>query len=106
MSVLGVGRRGRPRFGGEIEAAQRDVLRRRDDGPAAGGAEDVVGRHHEQAGFHLGLDRERHMDGHLVAVEVGVVGGADQRMDADGLAFDELGLEGLDRQPVQGRERG
>ncbi len=43
------------------------------------------------------------MDGHLVAVEVGVVGGADQRVNADGLALDELRLEGLDRETVQGR---
>ena len=43
------------------------------------------------------------MHGHLVAVEVGVVGGADERMDADGLALDEDGLERLDREAVQRR---
>ena len=43
------------------------------------------------------------MDGHLVAVEVGVEGGADQRVDLDGLALDQHGLEGLDAQAVQGR---
>ena len=42
------------------------------------------------------------MHGHLVAVEVGVVGGADQRMDADGLALDQDRLEGLDGEPVEG----
>jgi hypothetical protein len=40
--------------------------------------------------------------GHLVAVEVGVVGGADERVDADGLALDEHRLEGLDGEAVEG----
>ena len=43
------------------------------------------------------------MNGHLVAVEVGVEGGADQRMDLDGLAFDEHRLEGLDAETVKRR---
>ena len=43
------------------------------------------------------------MDGHLVAVEVGVEGGADQRVDLDRLALDQHGLEGLDAEAVQGR---
>ena len=41
------------------------------------------------------------MHGHLVAVEVGVEGGADQRVDADGFAFDQHGLKRLDAQAVQ-----
>ena len=41
------------------------------------------------------------MHGHLVAVEVGVEGAAHQRVQLDGLALDELGLEGLDAQAVQ-----
>ena len=41
------------------------------------------------------------MHGHLVAVEVGVEGGADQRVDLDGLALDQHGLEGLDAEAVQ-----
>ena len=43
------------------------------------------------------------MDRHLVTVEVRVVSGADERMDADGFAFDEDRLEGLDRQTVKRR---
>ena len=42
------------------------------------------------------------MHGHLVAVEVGVEGGADHGVEADGLAFDEHGLEGLDGEAVEG----
>ena len=65
--------------------------------------QDVVGRHHQHARFQLGFQRQRHVDGHLVAVEVGVERGADQRMQLDGLAFDEHRLERLDAQTVQRR---
>ncbi len=41
------------------------------------------------------------MHGHLVAVEVGIEWCACQRVQLDGLALDELGLEGLDTQAVQ-----
>ncbi len=41
------------------------------------------------------------MHGHLIAIEVSVEGGADQRMDLDGLTLNENGLEGLNAQPVQ-----
>ena len=43
------------------------------------------------------------MDGHLVAVEVGVERGADQRVDLQGLALDEHRLERLDAEAVQRR---
>ena len=43
------------------------------------------------------------MDGHLVAVEVGVEGGADQRMQLDRLAFDKNRLEGLNPETMQRR---
>src|SRR5690606_5840863 len=42
-------------------------------------------------------------DRHLVAVEVGVEGGAHQRVDLDGLALDQHRLERLDAQAVQRR---
>ena len=40
---------------------------------------------------------------HLVAVKVGVVCGADQRVNANCFAFNEQRLECLDGEPVQGR---
>ena len=43
------------------------------------------------------------MHRHLVAVEVGVVGHADERMQLNGLALDQDRLERLDAQPVQRR---
>ena len=65
-----------------VVATHHHVLRRADDRRAVGRAEDVVGRHHQRVGFDLGLDRQRQVDGHLVAVEVGVEALADQRMQA------------------------
>ena len=65
--------------------------------------QDVVGRHHQDARFELRFQRQRHVHGHLVAVEVGVEGGADQRMQLDRLAFDQHRLEGLDAEAVQRR---
>ena len=58
---------------------------------------------HEHAGFDLSFRRERNVHGHLVAVEVGVEGGADERVNLDGLAFDEDGLESLDAEAVERR---
>ena len=43
------------------------------------------------------------MHGHLVTVEVRVVGGADERVQLDGLALDQQRLKGLDAEAVQGR---
>ena len=65
--------------------------------------QDVVGRHHQHAGFKLGFQRQRHVNCHLVAVEVGVEGGTDQRMQLDRLAFDQHRLKCLDAKTVQGR---
>ena len=45
--------------------------------------------------------RDRGTCGHLVAVEVGVESGADQRVDLNGAAIDENRLECLDTETVQ-----
>ena len=87
----------------QVVATQGDVLRRRGDGFAARRRENVVGRQHDQLAFHLRLDRQRHVHGHLVAVKVRVVGGANERVNADGFAFDQYRLERLNGQAVQGR---
>ena len=95
--------RGEHALTGHVVEAEDDVLRGHDDRLAARGAEDVVGRHHQHAGLHLGLDAQRHVHGHLVAVEVGVEGGADQRVELDRLALDQHRLKGLDAETVEGR---
>src|SRR5690606_16648475 len=90
-------------FAGHVVQTQNHVLRRHDDRLAVGGRQHVVGGHHQRARFQLGFQRQRHVDGHLVTVEVSVVRGADQRVQLNGLAFDEDRLERLDTQTVQGR---
>ena len=71
------------------------------DGVAVLGPQKVIGREHEDAGLRLGLGAQRHVDGHLVAVKVGVVGGAHQGVQLQGAAFHQNRLKGLDAQPVQ-----
>ncbi len=87
--------------GGHVVAAHHHVLRRADDRRAVGRAEDVVRGHHQRVGLDLGLDRQRQVHGHLVAVEVGVEALADQGVELDGVAFHQRGLEGLDAHAVQ-----
>ena len=87
----------------QVVATHHHVLRRADDRRAVGRAEDVVRAHHQRVGFDLGLDRQRQVDGHLVAVEVGVEALAHQRMELDGVAFHEHRLERLDAHAVQRR---
>ena len=88
---------------GDVVAAHDHVLRRADDRRAVGGAEDVVRGHQQRVRLDLRLDRQRQVDRHLVAVEVGVEALADQRVELDGVAFDEHRLERLDAHAVQRR---
>ena len=88
---------------GEEVETQAHILRRRHHGLAGGRAEDRGRRQHHQARFHLRLDGERHVHGHLVAVEVGVERRADHRVEADRLAFHQHRLERLDRKAVERR---
>ena len=86
---------------GQVVAAQHHVLGGDGDGAAMGRRKDVVRREHQRGGFDLRLRRERNVNGHLVAVEIGVEGRADQRVDLDGFAFHQHRLESLDAQAVQ-----
>ena len=85
----------------DVVEAEHDVLRRHDDRLAVGGVQDVVGRHHQHARFELRFERQRNVDGHLIAVEVGVEGRADERMQLDRLALDQHRLERLDAEAVE-----
>ncbi len=87
----------------EVVQAENHVLRRNDDRCTVCRVQDVVRRHHKDAGFELGFQRQRHVNGHLVTVEVGVEGRADERVQLDSLAFDQDRFEGLDAQAVQRR---
>ena len=88
---------------GHVVQTENHVLRRNDDRAAVGGRENVVGAHEQHAAFDLRFHGKRNVHGHLVAVEVGVVGRTHERMQTDGLAFHEQGFKGLNAQTVQGR---
>ena len=83
--------------------AHHDVLTGRDDRLAVRRRENLVRREHQHVGLSLGLNRERKMHRHLIAVEVGVIPGADQRVDHDRVALDQHRLERLNSHPVQRR---
>ncbi len=94
-------------FAGTLQAlpvaAEHNILVWRDDRTAVCRREDVVDRQHQRASFDLRFERQRQVHGHLVAIEVGVVGRADERVDADGVAFDQHRLERLDANAVKRR---
>ncbi len=88
---------------GEVVHTDDHVLRGDVDRLAGCRRAQVVRREHEHAGLGLSLAGQRHVDRHLVAVEVGVEGRADQRVQVDSLALDQHRFKGLDGQTVQGR---
>ena len=90
----------RTRFGQVIQA-QHHVLRRNGDGRAVRRRQNIVRRKHQRGRFDLRFRRQRNVDGHLIAVEIGVEGGAGQRVQLDGFAFDQHRLERLNAQTVQ-----
>src|SRR6266849_741064 len=83
--------------------AKDHILGRHDDRLAVRRAEDVVGGHHQDPGLHLCFHRQRHVDRHLITVEVRVECGANQRVKLDRFALDQHRFKGLHSQPVQGR---
>ena len=87
----------------EVVEAKDEILGRDRDRLTGCGREDVVRREHQDRGFNLGFGRERDVHGHLIAVEIGVEGGADERMDLDRLAFDEHRLKRLNTKAMEGR---
>ena len=88
---------------GQVVGAQHHILRRHGDGAAVLRTQEVIGRQHQQTGLSLGLGGQGDVDGHLVAVEVGVEGGAVQGMQLQSTAIHQHRLKGLDAQAVQGR---
>ena len=86
---------------GQVVGAQHHILGRHGDGAAVLGTEQVVGAEHQQPGLGLGLGGQGHVNGHLVAVEVGVEGGAVQGVQLQGAALHQHRLKGLDAQAVQ-----
>src|SRR4029453_3537905 len=65
--------------------------------------ENIVRSEHQHARFQLRLDRQRNVHCHLVAVEVGVVRGANERVNANGFTLNQLRFKRLNREAVQSR---
>src|SRR5205807_10420596 len=51
----------------------------------------------------LSFERKRNVHGHLITIKVCVESGADERMNLDGLAFDQHWFERLNTETVQRR---
>ena len=86
---------------GQVVAAHDHIEGGRHERVSGRGRQHVVGAEHYLFGFQHRHPGQWYVDRHLVAVEVRVKGGTDQRMDLDGVALDEHGHECLDAQPVQ-----
>ena len=88
---------------GEVVVTDDHVLRWDTNWFAIFWTKDVIGREHELKGFLLSGFGKWDVDGHLVTVEVGVEARADEWVETDGAAFDELRLEGVDTKSMEGR---
>src|SRR5215475_7753891 len=92
-----------PRILSYVIATQGNVLTWRGDRFTARRRENIVRRQHQHARFQLRLDRQRHVHRHLVAVEVGVVSSANERVNSNGFTLDQLRFKRLNRETVQSR---
>ena len=89
---------------GEIVATENDVLWvHHYNRFAVCRLEQILRRQHQQPRLDLGLEGKRNVYRHLVAIEIGVEGSANQWMQLDGFAFDENRLECLDTEAVKRR---
>ena len=90
-------------FAGRIVKTQHHVLRRNNGRIAVCREKHVIGGKHQRAGFQLSFQRQRHVHSHLVTVEVSVKGCANERVQLNGLAFNQFRFKRLNTQAVQGR---
>src|ERR1022692_409888 len=86
---------------GQVVNAQHHVLGGHGDRLSRRRRQDVVRGQHQHAGFHLRFRRQRNVHCHLIAVEIGVECGADQRVNLDGLAFHQHRLKSLNAEAVK-----
>ena len=86
---------------GHVVDAEDHVLRRNGERIAVGRRKNVVRAEHQHGRFHLRFRRQRNVHRHLVAVEVRVERGANERMDADGFSFHEHRFERLNAEAVK-----
>ena len=89
--------------GGQVVQANDHILRRHSYRTTVRRLQDVVRGEHQDACLSLSLGRERQVNRHLVAVEVSVERRAHERMQLNSLTLNQLRLERLNTQTVQGR---
>ena len=87
----------------QVVSTNDHLVRRQSDRATISWLENVVRRQHEDAGLSLGLRAQRQVHSHLVTIEVGIEGRANERVQLDSFTFNELRLEGLNTQAVQRR---
>src|SRR5215470_17044133 len=88
---------------GQVIDSENHVLRWHGKRQTVRGRKNIARAEHQHGCFDLGLWRKRNVHGHLVAVKVRVKRGANQRMDANGFAFDQRRLKRLNAEAVQRR---
>src|SRR4030095_1876609 len=86
-----------------VIATQGYVLTWRGDRFTARWRENIVRSEHKHARLQLRFNRQRHVHRHLVAIEVGVVSGANEGVNANRFALDQLRFKRLNRKTVQSR---
>src|SRR6266487_368624 len=86
-----------------VITTQGYVLTWRGDRSTARWRENIVRSEHQHARFQLRLNRQRNVHCHLVTVEVGVVRGANERVNSNGFTLDQLRFKRLNREAVQSR---
>ena len=87
---------------GQVETTQNHIVARRHRWSAIARRKQVGGAHHQDARLGLRWSEQRDVNRHLIAVEVGVERRTHQRVNLNCLALDQLRLERLNPQTVQG----
>ena len=86
---------------GNVVATKSDVLARSRNRTSIARPKNIVRGQHEQPGFQLSFHAQRNVYRHLVTVEVRIISGTNQRMNSNGISFDQLRFKGLNRQAMQ-----
>ncbi len=87
----------------DVVEAQNHILGRNHNRLTVCRRQNVVGGHHQNAGFKLRFKGERHVDRHLVTIKVSVKGRTHQRVKLDGFTLNENRLERLNAKTVKCR---
>jgi hypothetical protein len=108
ITHLGRRRKGKPftpgtwTLAGEIVTPQDNILRGSNNRLAIRRREDIVGAHHQTAGFNLSLDGKGNMDSHLVPIKICIERRTDEGMKLDRLSFNQNRLKSLDSEAMKG----